>query len=422
MDGAYANAMKHYGTGSDLQKAAQAVTGALTALAGDNLAGALGSGAAPYLATEIKRRIGEDNSAANAMAHAVLGAVTAQLNGQSPLAGGLGAGGGELAARVVARQLFPGKDPDALSETEKQQISALSQLAAGIAGGLATGDAAGGLTGAQAGRNAVENNNLSAPQLDEFAERALGCGARGDCHQIIEEMERLSVAQQDRLISVCATDPNACRKEYGDIPANSMLIRDAIDRVLGDSDIPWQMKADMGPLLSQQIDAEGVVSSTEFAERLARTYGIDKERAELLSGAVLGAISGGTGKWKKGEKTPNLISHVPGVVQFRINLWKGRAKDRGWDHVVLGHYSGKKNKSQFTVPQSELRSILQSPQVVTSPIVRTVSTKEGMRYFREVDLQRDIGVDKFSGKPTSFITILTDVKGNLITATPGKMK
>ncbi|OCZ66344.1 hypothetical protein A7P23_15410 [Achromobacter xylosoxidans] len=149
MDGAYANAMKHYGTGSDLQKAAQAVTGALTALAGDNLAGALGSGAAPYLGTEIKRRIGEDNPAANAMAHAVLGAVTAQLNGQSPLAGGLGAGGGELAARVVARQLFPGKDPDALSETEKQQISALSQLAAGIAGGLGTWDAAGGVTGAQ---------------------------------------------------------------------------------------------------------------------------------------------------------------------------------------------------------------------------------------------------------------------------------
>nr|WP_275253746.1 hemagglutinin repeat-containing protein [Achromobacter xylosoxidans] len=309
MDRAYANAMKHYGTGSDLQKAAQAVTGALTALAGDNLAGALGSAAAPYLATEIKRRIGEDNPAANAMAHAVLGAVTAQLNGQSPLAGGLGAGGGELAARVIARQLFPGKDPDALSETEKQQVSALSQLAAGIAGGLSTGDAAGGVTGAQAGRNAVENNNLSAPQLDEFAERARGCGARGDCHQVIEEMERLSVAQQDRLISVCATDPNACRKEYGDIPANSMLIRDAIDRVLGDSDIPWQMKADMGPLLSQQIDAEGVVSSTKFAERLARTYGIDKERAELLSGAVLGAITGGAGK---GGKSPAKSHSVHG--------------------------------------------------------------------------------------------------------------
>ncbi len=54
----YQKAMNTYGTGSDLQKAAQAVTGALTALAGNNLAGALASGASPYLATEIKQRVG----------------------------------------------------------------------------------------------------------------------------------------------------------------------------------------------------------------------------------------------------------------------------------------------------------------------------------------------------------------------------
>ncbi|EMH4092740.1 hemagglutinin repeat-containing protein [Serratia marcescens] len=161
MQRAYDNAMRQYGTGSDLQKAAQAVTGALTALAGNNLAGALASGASPYLATEIKKRVGEDNMAANAMAHAVLGAVTAQLNNQSAAAGGLGAGGGELAARYIAGQLFPGKTAQQLSESEKQQLSALSQLAAGFAGGLATGDTAGAVTGGQAGKNAVENNALS---------------------------------------------------------------------------------------------------------------------------------------------------------------------------------------------------------------------------------------------------------------------
>ncbi|MGQ5735585.1 hemagglutinin repeat-containing protein [Serratia sarumanii] len=161
MQRAYDNAMRQYGTGSDLQKAAQAVTGALTALAGNNLAGALASGASPYLATEIKKRVGEDNMAANAMAHAVLGAVTAQLNNQSAAAGGLGAGGGELAARYIAGQLFPGKTAQQLSESGKQQLSALSQLAAGLAGGLATGDTAGAVTGGQAGKNAVENNALS---------------------------------------------------------------------------------------------------------------------------------------------------------------------------------------------------------------------------------------------------------------------
>ena len=152
-------------TESAVQKRAyddtQAVTGALTALAGNNLAGALASGASPYLATEIKKRVDEDNIAANAMAHAVLGAITAELNNQSALAGGVGAGGGELAARVIASQLFPGKELSALSESEKQQVSGLSQLAAGIAGGLAAGNSLGAVTGAQAGKNAVENNFLS---------------------------------------------------------------------------------------------------------------------------------------------------------------------------------------------------------------------------------------------------------------------
>ncbi|BEM72501.1 hemagglutinin-like protein [Serratia marcescens] len=172
MQRAYDNAMRQYGTGSDLQKAAQAVTGALTALAGNNLAGALASGASPYLATEIKKRVGEENIAANAMAHAVLGAVTAQLNNQSAAAGGLGAGGGELTARYIAGQLFPGKTAEQLSESEKQQVSALSQLAAGLAGGLATGDTAGAVTGGQAGKNAVENNSLSGDKARESVKQA----------------------------------------------------------------------------------------------------------------------------------------------------------------------------------------------------------------------------------------------------------
>ncbi|WP_162556790.1 VENN motif pre-toxin domain-containing protein, partial [Proteus sp. TJ1640] len=162
-DQAYNNAMAQYGTGSDFQKAAQAVTGLLQGLAGDNLAGALASASSPYLATKIKElttdpATGEVNKATNAMAHAVLGAVVAELNNQSAAAGGLGAGGGELAARYITKELFPNKDVSELTEREKQQVSALSQLASGLAGGLTTGDMAGAVTAAQAGKNAVENN------------------------------------------------------------------------------------------------------------------------------------------------------------------------------------------------------------------------------------------------------------------------
>ncbi|MGQ7952242.1 VENN motif pre-toxin domain-containing protein, partial [Providencia huashanensis] len=163
---AYNNAMAQYGTGSDFQKAAQAVTGLLQGLAGDNLAGALANASSPYLATKIKElttdpATGEVNKATNAMVHAVLGAVVAELNNQSAAAGGLGAGSGELSAHVILNTLFPGKKVSDLTESEKQQVSALSQLASGLAGGLTTGDVAGAITGSQAAKNAVENNSMA---------------------------------------------------------------------------------------------------------------------------------------------------------------------------------------------------------------------------------------------------------------------
>ncbi|HEJ9031773.1 TPA: hemagglutinin repeat-containing protein [Serratia marcescens] len=209
MQRAYDNAMRQYGTGSDLQKAAQAVTGALTALAGNNLAGALASGASPYLATEIKKRVGEENIAANAMAHAVLGAVTAQLNNQSAAAGGLGAGGGELTARYIAGQLFPGKTAEQLSESEKQQVSALSQLAAGLAGGLATGDTAGAVTGGQAGKTAVENNHLNQPQQQSRSEELAACNGNSGCRADVRQKYAAEYDHVQAEIANC-TSPEHC--------------------------------------------------------------------------------------------------------------------------------------------------------------------------------------------------------------------
>ncbi|WP_405471077.1 hemagglutinin repeat-containing protein (plasmid) [Morganella morganii] len=160
---AYKEAMQEYGTGSDMQKAAQAVTGVLTGLAGDNPAGALANGLSPYLATEIKKQTtdpltDEVNTTANTLAHALLGAVSAYLNHQDPAAGALGAGSGELAARIIAKQLYPDTRPEDLSEQQKQRVSTLSSLAGGLAGGLVSGNSDGAVTGAKTAKNAVENN------------------------------------------------------------------------------------------------------------------------------------------------------------------------------------------------------------------------------------------------------------------------
>lgn len=78
--------MGKYGTGGDYQKAAQAVTAALQGLAGGDIGSALAGASSPYVAGVIKQVAG-DNDTARIMAHAVLGAVVAQAQGNSAAAG-----------------------------------------------------------------------------------------------------------------------------------------------------------------------------------------------------------------------------------------------------------------------------------------------------------------------------------------------
>jgi filamentous hemagglutinin len=160
----YQKEMQKYGTGSDLQKAAQAVTAALQGLAGGDISQALAGGLSPYAAEQIKQYTGT-NATANALAHAVWGAIAAEVSGNSAAAGAVGAAGGELAARYLAEKLYGADTPEKiakLNEEQKQNLSALSTLAAGLAGGVTGDSTANALAGAQAGKNAVENNALNA--------------------------------------------------------------------------------------------------------------------------------------------------------------------------------------------------------------------------------------------------------------------
>ena len=105
---------------------------------------------------------------------------------------------------------------------------------------------------------------------------------------------------------------------------------------------------------------------------------------------------------------------VPGSVQSRINI-----SNSGWSHILKEHFSGK-NKSQFTITKDKLKSLLQSKDIIKTPVTRTLDSADGTRYVREIDVGYNIGTDKFNNfQPTSTMTVLTDKYGNLITATPG---
>ncbi len=298
---AYKDEMKKYGTGSDMQRGIQAATAALQGLAGGNIAGALAGASALELAHLLKAT--EKDPAVNAIAHAILGGAVAMVQGNSAAAGAAGAASAELAARAIMATLYPGKTAGQLTEEEKQTVSTLATISAGMAGGIAGDSTSGAAGGAQAGKNAVENNYLSSKQIDSWSAEMKSCQASGgDCGGVIKKYEELSTAQQKQLISDCSVDPASCQQKYGDVLTDSLAVKQSIDRALGE-DIPIKMVYDLTATFAQQMQVEGVVATAKVSEALQKEYGLDEVQAGIVASAAASAF-GGISKVGKGSSLP----------------------------------------------------------------------------------------------------------------------
>ncbi|WP_026595034.1 VENN motif pre-toxin domain-containing protein, partial [Dickeya dianthicola] len=175
---------------------------------------------APYLAQLVKdvtmpadeKKATASDIATNAMGHALMGAVVAQLSGKDAVAGAVGAASGELTARLLIMQnLYSGRDTSDLTEAEKQSVSALASLAAGLASGIASGNTTGAATGAQAGRNAVENNFLNKGRPVAFAEKLKACNGEPSCEQgVRKDMAKESAENIQKLKSCWDAGDSAC--------------------------------------------------------------------------------------------------------------------------------------------------------------------------------------------------------------------
>ena len=160
-----------YGLGSNLQMGVRAATAALQGLATGNVNQAAVGAVSPYLNKLIKEQTG-DNKEANLIAHAVLGAVEAHITGNNAAAGAVGALTAEAAAPLIMQTLYGTEKPENLTDSQKQNVSNLSQIAAGLSGGLVGDSTVSGIAGAEIGKRAVENNLFaqifSQPNIDWF--------------------------------------------------------------------------------------------------------------------------------------------------------------------------------------------------------------------------------------------------------------
>lgn len=144
--------------------------------------------AAQLIKKETTDASGNVDVATNAMAHAVWGAVSSQMSGGSAAAGAAGAFSGELATRYIAEKYWGADTPEkiaALGQEDREQLSLLGTLAAGLAGGMVGNSSAAATSGAVAGKNAVENNALSVQENQSRVQEMSQCQGNKACERAI---------------------------------------------------------------------------------------------------------------------------------------------------------------------------------------------------------------------------------------------
>ena len=97
-----------------------------------------------------------------------------------------------------------GKSADELDETQKQTVSALATLAAGLSGGLVGDSSASAVAGAQAGKTTVENNYLSTAEARKLDAELAECKASGgDCKSVVQKYLDISNKNSKELVEAC---------------------------------------------------------------------------------------------------------------------------------------------------------------------------------------------------------------------------
>ncbi len=152
----------------------------------------------------------------------------------------------------------------------------------------------------------------------------------------------------------------------------------------------------------------GKISNSSKAESLVNNNPV-KNEIPLVKDPVTGRMI------EPNTSRVNIANDFTAYTPLKKN---GDPSEAGWKHVVKRHFdkSLANNRSVFTKSEEEIKSILQSKIVVDSPI-REV--QPGM-YERIVDTGQVVGKAslKQGGGDTTWIKLLTDMKGNLITTFP----
>ncbi|VVD73760.1 tRNA nuclease CdiA-2 [Pandoraea morbifera] len=326
-------------------------------------------------------------------AHAALGCAGSAALGTGCAGGAIGASMSAAFAPSLVNAMRSG------DESETAERAALSILA-GLAGAFSAGGA-----GADANAGAFWAQNEALNNADQHK------GAKGLVEQLLDVImtpsnvrarvqNELLLVQQKQSGDQPPADPNKLIVEANDGPPRSGAGGSSLL-------VPIICATPIGPFICGLFGANAPGTSGSQPPNVTLSNTNDEGS---------GSDAGGRGGAYRSINSTN--NSIPGRVQSRINM-----TNDGLEHVAERHFDTTVNASQFTISESDLTNILQRRETVSTPVSRVVESSDGLRYIREINVGRVIGVDKFNNfEPTSIVTVMTDEYGNLVSAFPGTMK
>ncbi|QYN44950.1 filamentous hemagglutinin N-terminal domain-containing protein [Gilliamella sp. ESL0441] len=384
------------GMGSDVSKGIDSAISIVTGIITGNITGGLAGASAPWVAEQIKIQTG-DNETARLISHAILGAVVAELQGNSGLAGGAGAVTGELAADIIRKQLY-GKDVKDLTEAEKENISALAQLATGLAVASVGGDVGDVSTGIAAGKNAVENNYLKVSEARRKAELSWikpnwkGEELTEDEKKELEYIEKLDKKRDLVLLETCYA---------GNISSSACqgLLQEA-----------WQMQ-------------------NEYAKEAARTIrysDVYREDSNNLQNILLGLDKDSVSYWKEIEAiskvsgrpvlevlkeyrwaliADSVSKSLAASMGYNANAGKGTGANKPLDKTALETQHGKGNVEQGGGHYKETKDKILDNQATNQ------KANESSKFGEHVKKEQEINAGKGTTVVKPTVTAELEVNG-----------
>ncbi|GCK82757.1 hemagglutinin-related protein [Escherichia coli] len=235
-------------------------------------------------------------------------------------AGAAGAATGELAARAIG-MLYPGVKLSDLSEEQKQTISTLATVSAGLTGGLTGNSTASAAVGALSGKNAVENNYLRVSEKTELEiakqtiKNSKDPAEREKAQQKYDALLEKDIASDKEVIAACSNGnagSSACasarlkaiasKEGYEDGPYNSKYSQqyaDAYGQIVNLLDITSVDAQNQQQVKNVMINYFMVTKGVD--RQTAESYTETKQGLEIIAASVTPLI---------GQAASNKLSYL----------------------------------------------------------------------------------------------------------------